>query len=170
MTGPGLRFAGLSFLNHGEGQPFDRRSLFRGLPAEKQPRDRRELRDQVARSVAGVLTPGDRGRSHHPWLSAAPSSTGEPVGPTTGALTASPSRRIRLRGQADRGPAQGDQGTGQRGLIGQQRSADCAAAEACASPPGASAGWAQPAPEDSGGRLGAGADAGLIRSHAELSA
>jgi hypothetical protein len=54
MTGPGLRFAGLPFLNHGEGQPFDRPSLFHGLPAEKQPRDRRELRDQLARSVAGV--------------------------------------------------------------------------------------------------------------------
>jgi hypothetical protein len=33
MTGPGLRFYGLPFLNYGEGQPFDRRSLFHGLPA-----------------------------------------------------------------------------------------------------------------------------------------
>jgi hypothetical protein len=64
-----------------------------------------------------------------------------------------------LRGQADREPAQGDQGAGQRGLIGPQRSAASVAAEPCASPAGASAGNAQPAPEGSGHRLGAGADA-----------
>jgi hypothetical protein len=28
MTGPGLRFEALPFLHHGEGQPFDRHSLF----------------------------------------------------------------------------------------------------------------------------------------------
>jgi hypothetical protein len=33
MTGLGLRIAGLPFLNHGEGQPCDRHSLFHGLPA-----------------------------------------------------------------------------------------------------------------------------------------
>jgi hypothetical protein len=33
MTGPGLRCEGLPFLNHGKGQPFDRPSLFHGLPA-----------------------------------------------------------------------------------------------------------------------------------------
>jgi hypothetical protein len=33
MTGPGLRFAGLPFLNHGEGQPCDRHSLVHDLPA-----------------------------------------------------------------------------------------------------------------------------------------
>jgi hypothetical protein len=44
----------LPFLNHGDGQPFDHPSLFHGPPAEKQPRDRRGLRDQLARSVAGV--------------------------------------------------------------------------------------------------------------------
>ena len=51
MTGPGLRFEGKPILGQDEGQPFDRPSLFHGLPAEKQPSDRRGLHDQLARSV-----------------------------------------------------------------------------------------------------------------------
>ena len=53
MTGPGPRFDVKPFLNQDEGQHFDRKSLFHGPPGEKQPRDRREVRDQVARYVAG---------------------------------------------------------------------------------------------------------------------
>jgi len=53
MTGQGPRFDVQPFLSQDEGQHFDRKSLFHGPPGEKQPRDRRELRDQVARYVAG---------------------------------------------------------------------------------------------------------------------
>jgi ATP-dependent DNA helicase RecG len=53
MTGQGPRFDVKPFLNQDEGQHFDRKSLFHGPPGEKQPRDRREVRDQVARYVAG---------------------------------------------------------------------------------------------------------------------
>ena len=41
------------FLHQDEGQHFDRKSLFHGPADAKRPRDRRELRDQVARYVAG---------------------------------------------------------------------------------------------------------------------
>ena len=53
MTGQGPRFDVKPFLNQDEGQHFDRKSLFHGPPGEKQPRDRREVRDQVARYGAG---------------------------------------------------------------------------------------------------------------------
>lgn len=53
MTGQGPRFDVKPFLNQDEGQHFDRKSLFHGPPGEKQLRDRREVRDQVARYVAG---------------------------------------------------------------------------------------------------------------------
>jgi ATP-dependent DNA helicase RecG len=41
------------FLHQDEGQHFDRKSLFHGPPEAKKPRDRKEVRDQVARWVAG---------------------------------------------------------------------------------------------------------------------
>jgi ATP-dependent DNA helicase RecG len=41
------------FLHQDEGQHFDRKSLFHGPPEAKKPRDRKEVRDQVARYVAG---------------------------------------------------------------------------------------------------------------------
>ena len=41
------------FLHQDEGQHFDRKSLFHGPAHAKRPRDRREVRDQVARYVAG---------------------------------------------------------------------------------------------------------------------
>lgn len=53
MTGQGPLFDVKPFLNQDEGQHFDRKSLFHGPPGEKQPRDRREVHDQVARYVAG---------------------------------------------------------------------------------------------------------------------
>lgn len=53
MTGQGPRFDVKPFLNQDEGQHFDRKSLFHGPPGEKQLRDRREVRDQVARYGAG---------------------------------------------------------------------------------------------------------------------
>ena len=51
--GQGLLFDVSPFLSQDEGQHFDRKSLVHGPPGEKQPRDRREVRDQVARYVAG---------------------------------------------------------------------------------------------------------------------
>lgn len=42
-----------TFLTQPEGQFFDRKSLFRGPAHERRPRDRREVRDQIARWVAG---------------------------------------------------------------------------------------------------------------------
>jgi ATP-dependent DNA helicase RecG len=53
LIGPGPLFDVAPFLSQDEGQHFDRKSLFHGPPGEKQPRDRREVRDQVARYVAG---------------------------------------------------------------------------------------------------------------------
>ena len=54
MIGPGPLFDVAPFLSQDEGQHFDRKSLFHGPPGEKQPRDRREVRDQVARYLAGI--------------------------------------------------------------------------------------------------------------------
>jgi ATP-dependent DNA helicase RecG len=51
--GPGPLFAASPFLSQDEGQHFDRRSLFHGPPGKQQSRDRKEVRDQVARYVAG---------------------------------------------------------------------------------------------------------------------
>ncbi len=53
MTAPGLGFDVTPFLHQDEGQHFDRKSLFHGPPEAKKPRDRKEVRDQVARWVAG---------------------------------------------------------------------------------------------------------------------
>lgn len=53
MTAPGLGFDVTPFLHQDEGQHFDRKSLFHGPPESKKPRDRKEVRDQVARYVAG---------------------------------------------------------------------------------------------------------------------
>jgi predicted HTH transcriptional regulator len=53
MTAPGLEFDVTPFLHQDEGQNFDRKSLFHGPPESKKPRDRKEVRDQVARWVAG---------------------------------------------------------------------------------------------------------------------
>jgi ATP-dependent DNA helicase RecG len=53
MTAPGLGFDVTPFLHQEEGQHFDRKSLFHGPPEAKKPRDRKEVRDQVARWVAG---------------------------------------------------------------------------------------------------------------------
>ena len=50
MTPP--RFDVRPFLRRDEGQHFDRKSLFEGPPGAKRPRDRREVRDQVAEYVA----------------------------------------------------------------------------------------------------------------------
>ena len=53
------------YLHRSEGQHFDRKSLFRGRPGQKQARDRRTVRDQIAEYVAafansegGVLVMG----------------------------------------------------------------------------------------------------------------
>lgn len=53
MTAPGLGFDMTPFLHQDEGQHFDRKSLFHGPSEAKKPRDRKEVRDQVARYVAG---------------------------------------------------------------------------------------------------------------------
>lgn len=53
MTAPGLGFDVMPFLHQDEGQHFDRKSLFHGPPEAKKPRNRKEVRDQVARYVAG---------------------------------------------------------------------------------------------------------------------
>ena len=53
MTGPAAGFDVTPFLHQDEGQHFDRKSLFHGPPEAKKPRDRKEVRDQVARYVAG---------------------------------------------------------------------------------------------------------------------
>jgi ATP-dependent DNA helicase RecG len=53
MTAPGLGFDVTPFLHQDEEQHFDRKSLFHGPPEAKKPRDRKEVRDQVARWVAG---------------------------------------------------------------------------------------------------------------------
>jgi ATP-dependent DNA helicase RecG len=53
MTALGLGFDVTPFLHQDEGQHFDRKSLFHGPPEAKKPRDRKEVRDQVARWVAG---------------------------------------------------------------------------------------------------------------------
>lgn len=53
MVGLGAGFDVTPFLHQDEGQHFDRKSLFHGLPDAKKPRDRKEVRDQVARWVAG---------------------------------------------------------------------------------------------------------------------
>lgn len=41
------------FLGRDEGQHFDRKSMFEGEEGKKRPRDRRQVRDQVAEQVAG---------------------------------------------------------------------------------------------------------------------
>lgn len=53
MTGQPSTFDVTPFLRQDEGQHFDRKSLFHGPPEAKKPRDRKEVRDQVARWVAG---------------------------------------------------------------------------------------------------------------------
>jgi ATP-dependent DNA helicase RecG len=53
MTVSATRFDVTPFLHQDEGQHFDRKSLFHGPPEAKKPRDRKEVRDQVARWVAG---------------------------------------------------------------------------------------------------------------------
>lgn len=77
-TGPEPLFDVAPFLSQEEGQHFDRKSLVYGPPGEKQPRGRREVRDQVARYVAGfanaeggVLMVGNRFRpvSQYPRFS-----------------------------------------------------------------------------------------------------
>jgi ATP-dependent DNA helicase RecG len=51
--GQGPLFDVSPFLSQDEGQHFDRKSLLHGPPDAKQPRDRRAVRDEVARYVAG---------------------------------------------------------------------------------------------------------------------
>lgn len=53
MVGLGAGFDVTPFLHQDEGQHFDRKSLFHGPPDAKEPRKRKEVRDQVARWVAG---------------------------------------------------------------------------------------------------------------------
>jgi ATP-dependent DNA helicase RecG len=53
MTSPASTFDVTPFLTQDEGQHFDRKSLFHGPPDAKKPRVRKEVRDQVARWVAG---------------------------------------------------------------------------------------------------------------------
>ena len=53
MTSSPVTFDVEPFLTQDEGQHFERKSLFHGPPEAKKPRDRREVRDQVARWVAG---------------------------------------------------------------------------------------------------------------------
>ena len=53
MVGLGAGFDVTPFLHQDEGQHFDRKSLFHGPRDAKKPRDRKEVRDQVARWVAG---------------------------------------------------------------------------------------------------------------------
>jgi len=53
MTSSPVTFDVTPFLTQDEGQHFERKSLFHGPPEAKKPRDRREVRDQVARWVAG---------------------------------------------------------------------------------------------------------------------
>jgi len=52
MSGPGAGFDVTPFLHQDEGQHFDRKSLFHGPPDAKKQRDRRAVRDEVARYVA----------------------------------------------------------------------------------------------------------------------
>ncbi|MFN6353183.1 MAG: ATP-binding protein [Cyanobacteriota bacterium] len=52
MTGYQPQFDVTPFLSQDEGQHFDRKSLFHGPSGNKTPRDRREVRDQVARYAA----------------------------------------------------------------------------------------------------------------------
>jgi len=52
MSGPAAGFDVTPFLHQDEGQHFDRKSLFHGPPDAKKPRDRKEVRDEVARYVA----------------------------------------------------------------------------------------------------------------------
>ena len=47
-----LRFDPARFLTQDEGQHFERKSMFEGPPGQKRPRDRRQVRDQVAECVA----------------------------------------------------------------------------------------------------------------------
>ena len=47
------RFDITPFLNQDEGQHFDRKSMFHGKEGAKRPRERKEVRDQVAEYVAG---------------------------------------------------------------------------------------------------------------------
>ncbi|MDE0127260.1 MAG: putative DNA binding domain-containing protein [Bryobacterales bacterium] len=47
-----LRFDPAGFLKQDEGQHFERKSMFEGPPGRKRPRDRRQVRDQVAECVA----------------------------------------------------------------------------------------------------------------------
>ena len=47
-----LRFDPAGFLTQDEGQHFERKSMFEGPPGRKRPRDRRQVRDQVAECVA----------------------------------------------------------------------------------------------------------------------
>ena len=53
MSGSGADFDVTPFLHQDEGQHFDRKSLLHGPPDAKTPRDRKEVRDQEARWVAG---------------------------------------------------------------------------------------------------------------------
>jgi ATP-dependent DNA helicase RecG len=53
MTNMPSTFDVTPFLTQDEGQHFDRKSLFHGPPEAKKPRARKEVRDQVARWVAG---------------------------------------------------------------------------------------------------------------------
>jgi ATP-dependent DNA helicase RecG len=53
MTGSPDAFDVTPFLHQDEGQHFDRKSLFHGPPDAKKQRDRRAVRDEVARYVAG---------------------------------------------------------------------------------------------------------------------
>lgn len=53
MSSPAAGFDVTPFLHQDEGQHFDRKSLFHGPPDAKKPRVRKEVRDQVARWVAG---------------------------------------------------------------------------------------------------------------------
>ena len=52
MSAPGAEFDVTPFLHQDEGQHFDRKSLFHGPPDAKKQRDRRAVRDEVARYVA----------------------------------------------------------------------------------------------------------------------
>ncbi|MDX2055459.1 MAG: ATP-binding protein [Polyangiaceae bacterium] len=47
-----LRFDITAFLRMTEGQHFERKSLFKGEPDKKKPRDRKDVRDQIAECVA----------------------------------------------------------------------------------------------------------------------
>ena len=60
MTIPASTFDVTPFLTQNEGQHFDRKSLLHGPPEAKKLLERKEVRDQVARWVAGFANAAGR--------------------------------------------------------------------------------------------------------------